>query len=152
VAAAICKSIFDQGRGVMWIGQGDIIRLAGSDPLRNNWVKLNLLYELHACLGFHARREAVHDSPDRRRNEHAQCSRHTEAFLKTRLRCGTTIKRNRLVSGKPVRYGVKMGSLPSFATHCTNGRNAEIQPFAAHVSDVSVADKVAGQWHYVQLS
>jgi hypothetical protein len=48
------------------------------------------------------------------------------------------------VSGKPVRYGVKMGSLPSFATHCTNGRNVEIQPFAVHVSDVSVADNAAG--------
>ena len=36
----------------------------------------------------------------------------------------------------------KMGSLPSFAAQCTNGRNAENQPFAAHVSDVSVADLV----------
>jgi hypothetical protein len=33
-----------------------------------------------------------------------------------------------------------MGSLPSFAAQCTNGRNAENQPFAAHVS---VADNAA---------
>mgnify|MGYP001593986490 CR=1 FL=1 len=31
-----------------------------------------------------------------------------------------------------------MGSLPSFAAQCTNGRNANNQPFAAPVLDVSV--------------
>ena len=34
-----------------------------------------------------------------------------------------------------------MGSLQSFAAQDTNGRNAENQPFAAQVLDVSVADK-----------
>jgi hypothetical protein len=39
-----------------------------------------------------------------------------------------------------------MGSLPSFATHCTNGRNAEIQPFAATVLSVSYADEAVIQF------
>jgi hypothetical protein len=80
VAAAVCKSIIDQGLRVRWIGQADVIRLTGSDPSRYQWVKLKLLYEKHACIGFYAWLEAFHDCPDRRGNEHVQCRRHDEAL------------------------------------------------------------------------
>jgi len=34
-----------------------------------------------------------------------------------------------------------LGSLPSFAAQCTNGRNADNQPFVMHALNVSVAGR-----------